>query len=213
MNAPNRRTVAWAKDSPFGVEFAEVVLERDRLSAVGVAIGTDPATYRLDYILETGNAFVTQRLDVTTRGQGWRRRLELRRSPFGVWSAETEAEGEPPLPPPGGDTGALSDALDCDLALSPLTNSMPVLRNGLLNSGGPIDFRMAWVSVPDLGVHPSDQRYTFLRRERGGHTIRYESGDRSFVADVRFDHGGVVMTTQGSRALGRSLEGQARLGL
>ena len=57
-----------------------------------------------------------------------------------------------------------------DLGLSPLTNSMPVLRHGLLE-GGERDFLMAWVSVPDLAVHADPQRYTFVRATAGGRRL------------------------------------------
>ena len=86
-----------------------------------------------------------------------------------------------------------SAALDCDLALSPLTNSMPVLRHGMLDGGGPFDFLMAWVSLPDLRIHASKQRYAFLRKEGEMSVIRYESRDADFVSDVTFDHDGLVV--------------------
>lgn len=75
-------------------------------------------------------------------------------------------------------------------ALSPLTNSMPVLRHRLHEGGGPIDLLMAWVSVPDLAVYASAQRYTFIRAEPGSRIVRFESLDSSFVADLRFDEDG-----------------------
>jgi len=89
------------------------------------------------------------------------------------------------------------DALDCDLALSPLTNSMPVLRNGLLESGGPVELHMAWVSVPDLGVFSSRQRYTFVRKQGERSIVRYESSSRNFVADITFDQDGLVIDYPG----------------
>ena len=187
------RTAAWVKENPFGVEFTEVRLHQHRLSAVGIAIGTDPVSYRLDYTLETRRGFVTSRLRVASRGEGWRRRLDLRRAASGAWSAATEAGGDAPLPPPGGDIELLAGALDCDLGLSPLTNSMPVLRHALLQGGGPIDFHMAWVSVPDLGVHSSAQRDTFVRGSPDQHVIRYEDSAGSFVADLTFDQDGLVV--------------------
>jgi hypothetical protein len=88
--------------------------------------------------------------------------LLLARDPQGVWSAEASAEGWADLPEPGGDPAAFAAALDCDLGECPVTNTMPVLRHGLLHGGPPRDFVMAWVSVPDLSVHASEQRYTFV---------------------------------------------------
>ena len=152
------RAIAWIKDDPPGSEFVDVVIEGRRLGASGIAIGSAPIAYRLDYQLETQDDFITSGLLVTTRGQGWNRTLDLRRAPSGGWTIRTESDGFLALPGPGGDVADFSDALDCDLGLSPLTNSMPVLRHGLLSGGGSVDFVMAWVSVPDLSVFRSRQR-------------------------------------------------------
>ena len=92
---------------------------------------------------------------------------------------------------------ALRPALDCDLAWSPLTNSMPVLRHALLEGGGPVEFLMAWVSVPDLRVIPSIQRYQFMRRSGSQSIIRYESSSRDFVADLTFDEDGICVSYPG----------------
>ncbi|HEY2278451.1 MAG TPA: putative glycolipid-binding domain-containing protein [Streptosporangiaceae bacterium] len=102
------RVAVWAKERRAGYEFADVTLEADRLSAQGVAIGGDPAAYRLDYMLETGPRFVTTRLEVSSQGAGWSRRLLLRRDDAGTWSVDAETEGNPGLPAAGGDAAALA---------------------------------------------------------------------------------------------------------
>jgi hypothetical protein len=188
------RAIAWLKEGlgP-GAEFADVVIERRRLAASGVAIGSAPIAYRLDYQLETHDDFVTSGLLVTTKGEGWSRHLDLRRSPSGGWTIRTEMEGFLALPEPGGDQATISEALDCDLGLSPLTNSLPVLRHGLLRGGGPLDFLMAWVSVPDLAVSASRQQYTFVGNRGKVATVRYRSLDSDFVADLSFDSDGLVI--------------------
>src|SRR3954447_26080030 len=137
--AERRRVGAWVKDDPFGVEFAEIAIAEDHLTAVGVAVGTAPFPYRLDYQLETGSEFVTTRLGVTSRGDGWRRELDLRRDVDGVWHAGMSQDGHLDLPPAGVDTAGLERALDCDLGLSPVTNMMPILRHGLLQHDGLIE--------------------------------------------------------------------------
>jgi hypothetical protein len=91
----------------------------------------------------------------------------------------------------------LKGAMDCDLAWSPLTNAMPVLRHDLLRGGGSVDFLMAWVSVPDLHVYPSAQRYTFLRRVGGHSVVRYESISDGFTAEIVFDSEGLVVAYPG----------------
>jgi hypothetical protein len=192
-----RRSIAWVKDAGMGLEFADVDVEAHRLTAVGIAIGTTPVAYRMDYKLETLSEFITSGLLVTTRGDGWSRKLDLRRTKAGRWSIRASATGAVDLPPPGGDVSGIADSLDCDLALSPLTNTMPVLRHGLLEGGGPLDFVMAWVSVPDLSVHRSGQRYTFLRREGERSIVRYESSSRDFVAELTNDPDGLVVEYPG----------------
>lgn len=187
----------WAKERPFGTELADVAIGDGMMSATGVAVGTDPAPYRLDYELAAVGGYVTARLVVRVQGQGWRRALELERAASGTWSCRTGAEGAPTLPAPGGDLATVAGALDTDLALSPLTNSMPVLRHRLHEGGGQIDFLMAWVSVPDLAVHASRQRYTFVRREARARIVRFESLDDPFVAEIGFDDQGVVVDYPG----------------
>jgi uncharacterized protein len=73
-----------------------------------------------------------------------------------------------------------------DLGNSPLFNSLPVRRDGLLDEGPARDYVMRWVSVPELEVHEQPQRYEPL----GGGLVRFSTGD--FVADIAFDEDGLV---------------------
>jgi hypothetical protein len=193
MDADVHRSLVWLKEA--GAELAEVKLARGRLSATGSAIGADPVPYRLEYILVTGDDYTTSSLRVHTSGVGWGRTLELRRDGDGTWQILGDAEGHLDAPPPGGDATLYRDALDCDLALCPLTNTMPVLRHDLLDAGDPVDFQMVWVSVPDLAVHPSAQRYTPVRKSDDVSVVRYE--DENFQADIVFDRDGLVVDYPG----------------
>jgi hypothetical protein len=192
-----RRSVAWVKDDPFGVEFAEIELAPEKLRAVGVAMGVDPRPYRLDYTLETERGFVTRRLQVDARGDGWLRRLDLRRHPSGTWRIGSEHQGDAGLAAPGGDPADWADALDCDLALSPLTNLMPILRHRLLSGGRSVELVAAWVSVPELTVHADAQRYTAVPGRGDRRVVRYESSDGSFAADITLDRDGIVIDYPG----------------
>lgn len=183
----------WAKEQPFGAELADVKISGGTLSANGVTIGIDPTPYHLEYRLTATEGYVTTQLVVRAKGGGWRRALNLQRATSGTWSCTAESRGKLDLPAPGGDLRSVAGALDCDLGLSPLTNSMPVLRHRLHQGGAPVDFLMAWVSVPDLAVYPSRQRYTFVRHEPGAHVVRFESLDDNFIAEIVFDDDGVVL--------------------
>jgi hypothetical protein len=159
------RLYAWHGPAIF--ELAFVDLEDDRLTARGTQLC---AGYRLTYVLETSQMFVSERLRAeveTVHGVGM---LDLRR-------------GTKPLK---------DDVLDIDLQASPLFNSLPILRDRLHACGGDArDYVMAYVNVPELSVARSAQRYVPL--ERG--VVRYRSG--SFFADLEFDADGFVVRYPG----------------
>ncbi len=190
------RVVAWRGLDSWRSEVATFDLGPDGILAEGTQVAVDPVPYRLDYRLEAPEDFVTRRLTVRAVGSGWWRRLDLRHDGEGNWTAEAEAGGEgTDLPEPGGDMAAIVGARDCDLGLSPLTNLMPILRSGLNRRAGAEDFLMAWVSVPDLAVQASRQRYEHVRADPEGAVVRYV--DRGlfpgFTADLRLDDSGVVL--------------------
>ncbi len=182
----------WTGTDTFRAEAATVDLGDDRLSATGTQLGADPLPYRLDYELETVAGWVTSRLDVRASGEGWSRRLVLRRDADGAWSIDAEATGAPDLALPGGEAHQFAGALDIDLGRSPLTNTMPVRREGLL-AGGRHEFLMAWISVPDLRVTAARQAYEHVRIEPGaGATIRFRGLDSDFNSVLRFDDEGLI---------------------
>jgi hypothetical protein len=74
-----------------------------------------------------------------------------------------------------------------DLGWSPLFNSLPVIRDGLLTAGPPRDYLMRWVEVPSLQVSLSEQHYEPL----GNGVVRFRAGD--FVSDIMFDPQGFVV--------------------
>jgi hypothetical protein len=186
--------LVWSGLDLWLAEASQVELDGDRLHATGTQLGRDPLPYRLDYTLKTRGAYVTKSLEVLATGSGWRRRLELRHDGAGSWTCTIDQEGAVELPAPGGDMGAVESAVDCDLGRCPLTNTMPVLRHGLHRGEGAVDFLMAWVSVPDLGVHPSLQRYEHVRVEPDGTSVvRYVGAHRGFVGELTFDADGFVL--------------------
>ena len=75
---------------------------------------------------------------------------------------------------------------------------MPVLRHRIHQGGSADDFVMAWISVPDLGLHRSLQRYTFVEPLPEGALVRFEAIDDDFVAEVSSTQEGSSSTTQGS---------------
>jgi uncharacterized protein len=166
----DRRLIMWEGVGAWRVEAAAVELAADGLRATGTQLGTDPVAYRLDYRLDASDGFRTRALDL----------------------AVTFANGERRTAVVGPDGGEWVDgALDCDLGFSPLTNAMPVARTGLRDRAGAEDFVMAWVSVPDLAVHASAQRYEHVRPG----VVRYvDRGEfDGFTAELALDEDGLVV--------------------
>ncbi|RCG30038.1 hypothetical protein DQ384_17950 [Sphaerisporangium album] len=177
-------SIVWVKDE--GAEYAHVDISDGRLTATGTAVGAVPVPYRLEYELVTGRQYVTEALSVRAQGAEWSRAIDLKRNAGGTWTCTVESIGALEGPAPGADPAVLAGALDCDLGLSPLTNTMPVLRHGMLAGGEPVDFVMAWVSVPHLAVSREPQRYTPL----GGGVVRFTS--EGFQADLTFGADGLI---------------------
>jgi hypothetical protein len=81
----------------------------------------------------------------------------------------------------------LEDADFFDMGWSPLFNSLPVIRDGLLESGQARDYTMRWVDVPSLEVTTSEQRYEPV----GDARVRFRS--EGFAAEIQFDENGFVL--------------------
>jgi uncharacterized protein len=194
VSAP--RLLIWRGLDEWRTEAAEIHLTEDGVGARGTQIGLDPLPYRLNYRLEAPERFVTRSLEVEVSGDGWRRELDLTHEGNGSWQchAAESGEAEVDLPAPGGDTAGLEDSLDCDLGLSPLTNFMPIRRHDLHRGPGEAEFVMAWVSVPDLALHSSAQRYEHVRMGAEGPVVRFtdEGMFKGFTSELELDQDGLV---------------------
>jgi len=193
--------LAWRGPEPPRIDSAHVTLEADFLRAHGASL---TASYVLDYRLETGPGWVTRELNVRSRGDGWWRSLVLRHPADDEWSADWAGQGLGSLP---SELPDLDGALDCDLGLCPLTNTMPILRHDLVGAShrgnaDSHDLVMAWVSVPDLTVRRAEQRYTVSDPvDEVGALVVFAS--EGFRTTIEADADGLVVNYPG---LGRRVE-------
>jgi uncharacterized protein len=187
------RSVLWRGVEEWLAEAASIELDGEGLAATGVQLGAQPVPYRVDYRLDAAKGFVTRELELTSIGEGWRRSLVLRHDGPGGWSAALDDDGDPPGGAWDGELPDLSEALDIDIGFSPLTNSMPILRHGLHREGSR-EFVMAWVSVPDLRVTASKQRYEHVRADAAGATVRFLEIEDEFTADLELDEDGLLIS-------------------
>jgi uncharacterized protein len=166
-----RRFLAWRGLDEWRAEGCTIERGDFGLRAVGVQLGS---TYQLDYGLETGPDLFTRRLVVTVKDADGERGILLQRSEEdSTWTVNGD-----PLP-------LVEGALDIDLALSPLTNYMPIARLG----DEPTEHVMAWVDVPSLEVTRSPQRYEPI----GPLRARFVGLDDGFTAELDLDADGFVL--------------------
>jgi hypothetical protein len=171
----SRRFLAWrGMDDEWRAEACTADLGPAGLHANGVQLA---AGYRVAYELRTTADLLTERLRLELNDADGTRSLDLRRSSDGAWTADGTPQPQ------------AERALDCDLAFSPLTNFMPAARL----ASEPVDHVMAWVSLPDLAVLRSGQRYEPL----GGRRVRYVSLDDDFTAELELDEDGFVLDYPG----------------
>ncbi len=144
--------VAWAALQWPGLEHAKMVMAGDRgMTASGVAVAVlDGSPTHVTYQLGTDAAGVVRDVNLSTPAG----HLKLRCDGAGNWEGRPELDG----------------CVDVDIAITPLTNALPIRRLAL----GPDEsttIDVAYVSVPGLAVTRAVQRYT--RTPTG---YRYESG-------------------------------------
>ncbi len=180
------RALLWTRTDTAGAEHVTFD-DRRGLTARGVQVAADPVPYACRYDLYTDDGWATARLEATAEGAGWSRTVRLERA-AGRWRVTTaeqgdldaalRAAGRAAAPLPGiEDADSLADAYDVDIYASPLTNTLPIRRLGM------VDFTItaAWVLLPSLAVVASEQAYTVV----GDNRVRYASG--SFRADLDLD--------------------------
>lgn len=181
------------------VETVELALSESGLKAKGIQIGRRPLTYRLDYELHYNAELAMTSLTVSAGGAGWSRRLVVTRDATSGWTATAGGAGEEDLL--GHPVAAITDlgleALDCDLGFSPLTNTLPIRRNGLHRKPGGADVTVAWIQVPHLTMAAVRQRYEHLATTRAGAVVRYRSLESDFTADLDVDRVGLVRVYPG----------------
>ncbi len=175
----HKRMLHWAVKATGGFESAWVLLGKGlAFKAGGRVFGRFPKTYWADYLLKVDGHGVTRRLDITTYAGGNRRHLEMSHGKEG-WRIQGKREPK------------FAEALDCDIAYSPLTNTMPILRHQLHRLPGTSHLLMVFVEMPGLRVVPSRQTYTHLSGPGKTGLVRFSSGD--FLADLSVDARGFVI--------------------
>ncbi len=187
----------WRRLDTAGCEQA-LCTDRSGLRAKGTMLAATPVPFACRYELYTDDTWTTARCEVTVEGAGFQRAVRLERA-AGRWrvtateqgnlDATLRAAGQDAAEQPGcEEPDALHAALDVDLSYSPMTNTLPIRRLGLLDGTAGVSHTIdvAWILLPGLEVLHSSQTYTVLE----GRRVRFTSGD--FAAELELDDHGYV---------------------
>jgi len=156
-------------------------LERARVSEgaqVRVESVIDSARGRYSYELTCAADWTFRALHL--EALAGHRAMDLTRDVDGTWRLDGEERPD------------LADAVDLDLAISPLTNTLPIRRLDL-GVDDEADIVTAYVSFPDLEIVADPQRYTRLDED----VYLYESLDSDFEAEITVDAAGYVLEYPG----------------
>lgn len=184
LNVP-AQSVCWSPTWSKGYEhlgLEHVLLDEHGADSVLLAVDEAGKPLRLRYSIRWDAARRVREADLQVRTEAEARRLILRCDGLGRW---TDEQGQP--------LTALDGCIDIDIWPTPLTNSLPLWRSSL-QIGERREFRMAWISAPELTVEPKPQAYSRLAERR----YLFESLDgTAFKAELEVDSRQVVIDYPG----------------
>lgn len=171
-----KRTLVWTARQWPGMEHTRLEASDKGVTADGIIIAiVDEKPVRLRYRLECDPAWRPVLVTVEPHGGP---EMSLRRSGAHWYDGD------------GRERPNLAGCLDVDIALTPLTNTIPI-RRLTLDLGESEDIDVVYIDPsPSVEVSPQRQRYA-----RTGDGYRYAAG--SFQADLLVDQDGIVVDYPG----------------
>ena len=180
-----RRTICWAptwNKGREGVGLEHLLLDECVADSVVLAFDEERGSFRLTYLLTWDESWRLREADLGVATERSTTSLNLRTDGRGRWR---DGDGQA--------IDELDGCVDIDIWPTPFTNSFPIRREPL-EIGERRQFRMAWVSAPDLTVRPRPQAYTRL----ADRLYLFESLDGSgFSAGLPVDEDGIVLDYPG----------------
>lgn len=179
-NAPCR-TICWIprwNKNRDGVGLEHLLLAEHSADSVLLAFDEKHGPFRLAYRLTWDDSWQLRDADLAVATERFARSLHLQTDGQGHWRHR--------------DGPAIDDLLGCldvDIWPTPFTNTFPIRREPMA-VGERRQFRMVWISAPDLTFHAQPQAYTRL----ADRLYRFENLDGSgFSAELPVDRDGIVL--------------------
>lgn len=177
------KVAVWKPVESEGLEHLAIHEHDAAVNTTGIIIRVeDQSTFRLEYSLLMTCDYTFVHVGIQLLGKPY---FSLTRDGYGNWTDEMNM----PLP-------HLDGCIDVDITATPFTNTLPIRRIDW-KVGQREEFRMAWISVPEMTVTPNRQIYTCLEKDANGAKFRFESPDIDFEAVITVDADGLVVDYPG----------------
>jgi hypothetical protein len=185
MPTPTERTICWVpiwNEPHEGVGLEHLLLGAHSADSVVLWLDAEQGPVRLGYRLTWDRAWRLSAAELTAVTRNGMRSLLLHTDGQGHWH-----HGD------GRTIDGLDGCIDIDIWPTPFTNSFPI-RRAAMAIGARREFRMAWVSAPELTVQAKTQAYTRLAEG----LYRFDNLDGSgFTAELPVDEDGIVLDYPG----------------
>lgn len=182
------RQVMWSPWTAPGLEHAHVFTASEGIVADGLILGVkEQEPFRVRYAIHCDQRWKLRTVHVSLLS-GSCQSLHLVTDGEGAWATESEQA----LP-------SLNECLDVDISVTPFTNTLPI-RRLTLQSGASATLRMVYITVPQLQIEVTEQKYTCMETTPFGGRYRFESlenGRASFTAELPVDQDGLVLDYPG----------------
>jgi hypothetical protein len=187
--------LTWQAESRPGLEGTRVHFGPDPAGfrALGRIIRPDPeGDFTASYSLVVREDGTLGRLSLSAATTAFEKHLTINRTEDGFWLLDDGS---------GSARQDFDGALDVDLAFSPLFNSLPIRRSGAHREAVDVEAPVVFVSLPDLEVSLTRQRYRTVRVRAGDSPARVEFTSADFRAELEVDADGFVLAYPGLAAI------------
>ncbi|MCE3550483.1 putative glycolipid-binding domain-containing protein [Pseudonocardia sp. RS11V-5] len=187
--------LTWQAEGRPGLEGTRVHFGPDPVGfrALGRIVRPDPAgDFTASYSLVVREDGTLGRLSLSAATTGFEKHLTMNRTDDGFWLLDDGS---------GSARQDFDGAVDVDLAFSPLFTSLPVRRLGVHRESVAVEVPVVFVSLPDLEVSLSTQRYRTVRAGEGNSPAVVEFSRADLRVELEVDADGFVLSVPGLAAL------------
>ncbi len=177
------RTVVWEPVEYRGMEYLMLKEGEPSVSVESTILGVEDGNgFRLDYQVRCDADFSVRTVQLRMAGGAI---VALNGDGQGNWTDEV-----------GNAMPKFAGCIDIDITATPFTNTLP-MRRVAWDVGQSREFKMLYITVPELTLTVSEQRYTCLDKTEAGARFLFELVDGSFSAELPVDADRLVLDYPG----------------